>query len=164
VASPPPIPADDTDDCDAIDPGDDVLRFTHPHHVRAGELTAGWSVVFGLSWLAVGVAMAAVWNVSRQLGLSTWWLGPRSQPRPVFVMMLPFVAPALLTAGAFSRVRYLPHFGLAGAVATAAIAAGDLGRVRGIGLVELLIALAAAAVSLAALSGMYRSVDGPSGR
>jgi hypothetical protein len=164
VAGPPPLPADDIDDDDPIDPGDEALRFTHPHHVRAGELTAGWSVVFGLSWLAVGVAMAAVWNVSRQLGLSTWWLGPRSQPRPIFVMMLPFVAPALLAAAAFSRVRYLPHFGLAGAGVTAAVAAGDLDRVRGIGLVELLIAAAAAAVSLAAFTGMYRSVDSPSGR
>jgi hypothetical protein len=164
VAGPPPLPANDTDDFDPIDPGDDALRFTHPHHVRAGELTAGWSVIFGLSWLAVGVAMAAVWNVSRQLGLSTWWLGPRSQPRPVLVMMLPFVAPTLLAAAAFRRVRYLPHFGLAGAGATAAIAVGDLGRVRGIGLVELFIAAAAAAVSLAAFTGMYRSVEGRSAR
>jgi hypothetical protein len=164
VASPPPLPADDTDDRVPFDPADDALRFTHPHDARAGELTAGWSVVFGLTWLAVGVAVAAVWNVSRQLGLSTWWLGPRSQPRPVFVMMLPFVAPALLTAGAFSRVRYLPWFGLAGAGVTAAVAVGDLGRVRGIGLVELVIAAAAGAVSVAATTGMYRSVEGDSGR
>jgi hypothetical protein len=124
--------------------------------VRPGELTAGWSVVFGLGWLSVAVALAAVWTASRQLGLSTWWLGPTADPRPIFVNVLPFVAPLLLVAAAMNRVRYLPWYGLAGAATIAAVGMGDLGRVRGFGVVELVIAAAAAAVSLASLSGMYR--------
>lgn len=134
----------------SFDPGSDVAQ------PRPGELTRGWAVVFGLGWLAVAVAMAGVWTASRQLGLSTWWLGPASSPRPIVVSALPFVAPLLLIAGAYNRARYLPWLGLAGAVGLAAIGLGDLGRVRGFGLVELLIAAAAAGVSVSAVAGMYR--------
>ena len=145
-----------------VEPSDDTdaPRGLQPASVddpRPGELTAGWAVVFGLAWLGVGVAMAAVWTASRQLGLSTWWLGPAADPRPIFVNLLPFVAPIVLVAGSMNRLRYLPWWGAAGAAVTAAIGLGDLGRVRGFGIVELLIAAAAAAVSLAALAGMYRT-------
>ncbi|CAN5364589.1 hypothetical protein BH23ACT3_BH23ACT3_22990 [soil metagenome] len=146
---PPPVISPEHDGANVVvdEPGPEV---------RPGELTAGWSVVFGLGWLAVGVAMAAVWTASRQLGLSTWWLGPTADPRPIFVNVLPFVAPLLFVASAMKRVRYLPWFGLVGAAATAVVGIGDFGRVRGFGLVELLIAAAAAAVSLASFAGMYR--------
>ena len=42
---------------------------------RAGELTAGWRLVTGLSWMLVVVGLGCVWKTSDQLGLSTWWLG-----------------------------------------------------------------------------------------
>jgi hypothetical protein len=161
---PPPLPRPPSDPVDQFEQFDELDEFdgigaAGAHRPpRPGELTPGWSVVFGLCWLTVAVAFAAVWNVSRQLGLSTWWLGPPAQARPVFVMVLPFVAPALLTAAAFNRVRYLPWMGLAGAAVTALVGIADLDRVRGIGLVELAIAAAAAIVSLAATTGMYRSV------
>lgn len=112
--------------------------------------------MFGLGWLAVAVAMAGVWTASRQLGLSTWWLGPASSPRPIVVSALPFVAPLLLIAGAYNRARYLPWLGLGGAAVIGLVGLADLGRVRGFGLVELLIAAAAAAVSVSAGAGMYR--------
>lgn len=129
---------------------------------RPGELTSGWSTVFGLGWLAVVVALAAVWTASRQLGLPTWWLGPSSDPRPLFVNLVPFVVPLALVASAFNRVRFLPWWGLAGAAVTAGIGIVDLGRVRGLGVVELAIAAAGALVSVAALAGMYRNDTTPS--
>lgn len=113
--------------------------------------------MFGLGWLAAALALAAVWSASRQIGLSTWWLGPPARPRPVFVNVVPFVAPLALVVAAVNRVRYLPWLGVAGAVAIAAVGLGDLGRVRGLGIAELVIAGAAALVSLASLAGMYRS-------
>lgn len=119
-------------------------------------MTRGWSLLFGLGWLGVLVGMAGVWTASRQLGLSTWWLGPPASPRPLFITLVPFAPPALLAAAAFNRTRYLAWWGLAGAVVLALVGLGDLGRVRGFGLVELALAAAGAAISLASLAGTYR--------
>lgn len=124
---------------------------------RKGHLTPGWTVTFALGWLAVGVAFAAVWAVSRQLGLSTWWLGPKAQPRPIYVTMVPFLPSVLLLAGAASGFRNLAWYGLAGAGVLAGVGIADLGRVASIAALELAIAVAAALVSLAAWSGTYRA-------
>lgn len=124
---------------------------------RPGQLTRSWSVVFGLGWLTVALALVGVWGASRQLGLPTWWLGSPGAPRPFVVNLIPFAPPFLLIAAALDRRPHLPWWGLAAAVAIAAVAIADLGRVRGFGVVELVIAGAGAAVSLAALSGTYRA-------
>ena len=124
---------------------------------RPGELTLSWLVAFTVAWIGVAVGFAAVWNTSRQLGLSTWWLGPPAQQRPFFVVMLPFVAPVLMVLAAVNRRRHLPVMGLAAAAVTAAVGVADLGRVRGLGVVELCLAGAGAAVSVAAFGGRYRA-------
>lgn len=108
------------------------------------------------SWVGVVLALAAVWNTSAQLGLSTWWLGPRAEPRPLLVQLGPFVAPMLMILGTVNHARWLGWFGLAAASVVGAVAVGDLGRVTSLAVVELLIAGAAAAVSAAALTGTYR--------
>lgn len=127
---------------------------------RPGQLTRGWSVVFGLGWLAVAVALAGVWSASRQLGLSTWWLGPSASPRPLVVSLVPFAPAILLIAATLDRRRHLAWWGLGGAAVIAAVGAADLARVRGLGIVELVVAGAAAALSLAALGGTYRAGPG----
>jgi hypothetical protein len=131
-----------------------------PHRApRAGELTIGWRILTGIGWIGIVAVFATTWNVSRQLGLSTWWLGPVSDQRPPYMTMLPFVAPAVVLTMVVNRVRYVPWIGLLGAVATAAVGVGDLGRVRGIGVVELIAAAAGLLVSIASFSGMYRTDD-----
>jgi len=155
---PPPPPPPPAEPEAALGP------FERVHHIpRPGDLTTGWLILTGIGWLGVVVVLAAAWNVSRQLGLSTWWLGPVQDQRPLYVMLLPFVAPAVLITAAGNRVRYLPWIGVLGAAAMAAVGVGDLGRVLGIGIVELIAAAAALLVSIASFSGMYRSVDGAVG-
>jgi hypothetical protein len=100
--------------------------------------------------------MATVWNVSRQLGLSTWWLGTRAQPQPRIVQLSPFLCPMLMLLGAISHVRWLGWFGLISAGVIAGYGVVDLGHVSSIASVELLIAGLAAAVSIASLTGTYR--------
>ena len=147
---PPPSPA-------AIPPAPPE----QPSHLpRPGELTTGWSILTGLGWIVIVVVLAATWNVSRQLGLSTWWLGPAHDQRPPYIMVLPFVAPAVIIALVGNRVRYVPWIGLLGAAATAAVGLGDLGRVRGVAVVELIAAAAGLLVSIASFSGMYRAAGG----
>lgn len=103
------------------------------------------------------LAFAAVWNASVQLGLSTWWLGPRGQPRPRPVQLTPFVAPVLMVLGTINHIRWLGWWGLAGSAVLGAYGIADLGRVASIASIELLIAGLAAAVSIASLTGTYRT-------
>jgi hypothetical protein len=120
----------------------------------------GWRILTALGWVGVVAVLAATWSASRQLGLSTWWLGPVDDQRPLYIVLIPFVAPAVMLAAVANRVRYVPWIGMIGALATAAVGVGDLGRVRGLGLVELIGAGAALLVSIASLSGMYRAAEG----
>src|SRR5690606_18156105 len=105
------------------------------------------------------LALAAVWNTSVQLGLSTWWLGPRGDPQPLLVQISVFVGPLLMLVGAFSRVRWLGWCGLAVGALIVAYGAVDLGRFTGLGVLQVLIGAGAAAVSVASLTGTYRPVD-----
>ena len=124
----------------------------------AGQLTSFWRLAFGLGWAAIVVGYASVWESSRVIGLSTWWLGADSEPRILLIQLLPFYGPILVTIAAISNWRYIPYFGLFVGLAGAAIGAGDLGRVRWIATVELVLAGAAVCISAAALVGMYRPV------
>ncbi len=132
---------------------------------RPGQLTGGWRIVTGVTWGLVFVAFAAVWKVSRELGLSTWWLGPIGEPQPVFVLLLPFVAPVAMVVATLNNARRLPVAGLVASAVTAAIGLGDLDRVLRLGIVELAIAGAAAAVSIASFAGSsFCTAIDPSGR
>lgn len=109
------------------------------------------------AWAGVALGFAALWNSSVKVGLSAWWLGPRSEPRIILVSLIPFVLPLVVVGAGIARVRYLPFLGVLASAATAAVAAGDLGRVPGIAAVEFALAAAGLAVSVAAFSGMYRA-------
>jgi hypothetical protein len=126
------------------------------HQPRPGDLTMAWRVLTAVGWGGIVVMLVATWSASRQLGLPTWWLGPIDHQQPAYIILLPFIAPAVVLTTVGNRVRYVPWIGLGGAAATAAIGFGDLGRVRGLGVVELIAAAAAVLVSVASLSGMYR--------
>jgi hypothetical protein len=127
---------------------------------RAGELSAGWRVVTVVCWIGVVASFAATWNTSERLGLSTWWLGPRGEPMPVFVRLLPFVVPTLMILAVSANVRWLWRWGVAASIATAAIGFGDVGGFSGLAGVELAVAGAALAVSVASSTGTYRPVPG----
>ena len=117
-----------------------------------------WRLAFGFAWAAIVACQAAVWETSRVIGLSTWWLGADAEPRAVLFQLLPFYGPILVTAAAISNWRYASYTGIVVAVVGAAIGAGDLGRVRWIAVVELVLAGGALCISVASLAGMYRRV------
>lgn len=150
VASPPPPPTQPL----PSPPPAPAVPVLPP---RAGQLTLGWRIVMAVTWVGVVAAFAAVWNTSVQLGLSTWWLGPRGDPQPQVVRLLPFVAPLAMCLAVFNNLRRLPYFGLGAAAVVVVFGIGDLGRVGELAALELLIAGLAAAVSAASLTGMYRA-------
>jgi hypothetical protein len=130
-----------------------------PSAPAPGQLTRGWRIATGVTWGLVFVAFTAVWKSSRELGLSTWWLGPVGEPQPVVVMLLPFVAPVAMLLATLNNVRWLPWAGLVASAGTAAIGVADLDRVLRLGLVEVAIGGAAAAVSIASFGGRYRKPE-----
>lgn len=141
-----------------------LMVVEHPRPPRSGDMSTGWRAATAVTWICVILALAAVWNASVQLGLSTWWLGPRSEPQSKVVQVSPFVAPVLMVLAAVNQVRWLPAFGFASAGVLAAVGFGDLGRVTSLAAVEFVIAAAAAAVSVASIIGVYRRTardDGP---
>jgi hypothetical protein len=118
-------------------------------------------LVFGVGWAAIIVGLVAVWESSRVIGLSTWWLGADAEPRNLLLNLLPFYGPLLVMFAAISNWRFAPYFGIVTAVIGAAIGAGDLGRVQWIAVVELVLGGAALCISVASLAGMYRAAESP---
>ena len=123
---------------------------------RPGQLTTPWRTMVVAAWVGVFVAYMAVWKASVELGIATWWLGPRSDPQPILIRLVPFIVTAVFGILATYNVRRLPLIGLVGAAALAAIAVPDLSRSTGLAIVEFAIAGAAALVSAASFTGMYR--------
>jgi hypothetical protein len=156
---PPPPPPPPSAPPSAADP--DGAQWVESPKL-AGQLSPVWRLVFGFGWAAIVVGNAAVWETSRVIGLSTWWLGADSEPRLLLFQLVPFYGPILVAIAAISNWRYAPYLGIVVAVAGAGIGAGDLNRVRWIATVELVLAGAALCISVASLVGMYRparSVD-----
>jgi hypothetical protein len=120
---------------------------------RPGELSPGWRLVTAVTWIAVAVAIGSIWKTSAQLGLSTWWLGPRGDPRPRVVQLMPFAPSIVMILGTINNARRLPQLGLAASAIIAAIGIVDLGRVVRLGAIEIGIGIAAAAVSIASTTG-----------
>ena len=137
-----------------VAPEQDVRTARTP---RAGELTGGWRAVTGLTWMLVVVALGCVWKTSDQLGLSTWWLGPRGEPHSIVIQLLPFVPAVLMVLAAINHLRYLPWYGLAASSLIVLTGVFDVVRFTGLGLLEIAIGIAAAVVSLVSLTGMYRT-------
>lgn len=138
--------------------GGDAEQWVRPAKL-AGQLSSTWRLLFGLGWTAIVASYAAVWETSRVIGLSTWWLGAEAQPRLIVLQLLPFYGPILVTVAAISNWRYAPYLGIVVGLGGAAIGAGDLNRVRWIAVVELVLAGAALCISGASLAGMYRRAD-----
>ena len=109
------------------------------------------------TWVGVFVAYLAVWKASEELGIATWWLGPRTSPQPVFIRLIPFLVAAVFGILASYNVRRVPVFGLVGAVLLAAIAIPDLPRSTGLAVIEFAIAGAVLLVSLASFTGSYQT-------
>lgn len=133
-----------------------------PHHaratrlVRAGNLTTNWSTAFWLGWALVAGGFAAVWYSARITGMATWWLGPETAPRIIFVSLIPFVAPIGLAVMTLTHRRWLPFWGIAGAAVTALVAWGDIGGPARYFAIEFALAAGGLLVSVASFAGLLR--------
>ena len=111
----------------------------------------GWRMVSFLTWIGVLASVLAVTISSRTIGRSIWWLGPSSNPAPVFYLLLPIViigTPLLVT---LQRPQRMVRVGLLASIALLISALPDAGSNSAIAIAILVIGLAALASSIALL-------------
>lgn len=108
------------------------------------------------TWIGVFVAYMGVWKASEEIGIATWWLGPRSEPQPLIVRLVPFIVAAAFGILASYNVRRMPAIGLIGAAVLAGIAVADLSRSAGLAAIEFAIAGAVLLASAASFTGTYQ--------
>jgi hypothetical protein len=121
-----------------------------------GRLTPAWRVALTACWAGVFLAFSAVWKTSEEIGIGTWWLGPRSSPQPTLVRLLPFLLAIGIVLAVIANVRGVVWISLAGSLLIAVLALLDTSRSGGLAAIELAIAVSSALVALAELSGRYR--------
>lgn len=127
--------------------------------VRPGDITPAWRIALGVAWVLAFFGYAAIWQASVQIGIGTWWIGPRAQPANIAIKMLPF---ALALGVAVSIVYDVPRVLRVSSVAVALaalIALPDFSRSSGLGTAEAIVAALVGIVTLAASSGRYRPVS-----
>jgi hypothetical protein len=106
-----------------------------------------------LGWVGGILGYSTIWAVSRQIGLPTWWLGPRSAPTPFPVVSLPFLLPAFVLIGLALNLKKIAVFSLIAALLTLGIAAGDANSQPGLAWAQVAISVGLVSTSLAALIG-----------
>lgn len=110
----------------------------------------------GAAWTAAFFAYAAVWQASVQIGIGTWWVGPRAQPTNIAIKVLPFALCLALAICAVYNAPRLLRLSAAGVVVATLGALPDFSRSAGLAITELLIAAMLGIVTAAATTGRYR--------
>ncbi|MFT4659315.1 MAG: hypothetical protein ACI8V4_003512 [Ilumatobacter sp.] len=126
--------------------------------VRPGDLTFPWRAMLAMSWIMTFFAYAAVWQASVQIGIGTWWLGPRGNPAPAALKLMPFGLSLAMALLVIYNVRRLVRVSLVGVALAALISIPDFSRTTGLGVAEVTIAGFLGLVTVSALSGQYRQV------
>lgn len=115
--------------------------------------------MLGLSWVGAFFAYAGIWQASVQVGIGTWWIGPRAQPTHVVIRLLPFVLALVMTLLVVYSVRHVMRWSAIGVLAAFLGAIPDFSRSVGLGIAEVVVAALVGVVTLGALSGRYRAAD-----
>lgn len=161
---PPPRPTkildsgrDHADVEPAPEPEPEPEERTSSRPPRVGELVTAWRVALVLAWAGAFLGYMAVWKASEEMGIATWWLGPRSNPQPVVIRLIPFVVTATFGAISSFRFRHVSLLSIGGAVMLGVIAVPDFSRSVGLAVVEVAIAVAVGLVAAVSLTGRYRA-------
>ena len=129
--------------------------------LRPGQVTVAWQIMLAVCWGAAFFAFLAVWKTSEEIGIGTWWLGPRAQPQPMLVRVLPFAITLSLGFLAISNMRRVALVSIAGSLTIAGIAVFDMTRSGGLAAIEFAIAGSMLLVSCGALVASARRAPVP---
>jgi hypothetical protein len=112
-------------------------------------------MMFG--WVGGILGYSTIWAVSRQIGLPTWWLGPRSAPNPIYQISLPFVLPVVMLVMIALNLRRIALYGVIAAIASVSFVALDAATQPGLAIAQLAISAGLLSTSLAALIGGFNT-------
>ena len=129
-----------------------------PFGSRPGDLTPKWRYALVAAWVLAFFAYAAIWQASVQIGIGTWWIGPRAQPTPTLVRVIPSLLTISIAMCAIYNVPRLVRLSAFGVLLAAIVAIPDFSRSVSLGVAELIIAGMLGLVTVAALTGRYRLV------
>jgi hypothetical protein len=115
--------------------------------------------MLGLGWISAFFAYAGVWQASVQIGIGTWWVGPRAQPTHIAVKLIPFYVSLIVALLIVYNVKWIVRWSAAGVAAAALISIPDFSRSTGLGVAEAIIATLLGVITLASLSGRYRAAE-----
>ena len=120
---------------------------TNPVH----QPTDGWRTVSFITWIGVLASVLAVTISSRTIGRPIWWLGPSSNPAPIFFLLIPIAIIGTPLYVTMRRPHRIVRVGLMGSIALLISAMPDLGSNSAIAIAILVIGFAALASSIALL-------------
>ncbi len=115
--------------------------------------------MLGLGWITSFFAYAGVWQASVQIGIGTWWVGPRAQPTNVAIKLIPFYLALIVALLIVYNVRWIVRWSATGVAVAALISVPDFSRSVGLGTAEAIIAGLLGLITLASLSGRYRAAE-----
>lgn len=107
-------------------------------------------------WIAIVAALGIVAGASEVIGRQVWWLGDDERRAPIYVVVLPAIAPLATVLAAANNRTWVPYASAVATLTTLLTAWGDRHRSPGAALVELALAGAGLLVTIASFSGRYR--------
>jgi len=119
-------------------------------NVTSGNRT--WRRLATASWFGVALCQVAVAVTSRNIGKSTWWLGPESNPRFPLVWAIPFLITIAAMVATQRPSKYTIVVHLACVASLAAVATGDVSNSPGVAMLQYVVAAIALLVSLVSLA------------
>ena len=115
--------------------------------------------MLAVCWVGVFFAFAAVWKASEEIGIATWWLGPRSDPQPLLIRLAPFIIAIAVGLIVVSNRREAVWVSYGGAALIGVLAVLDVSRSAGLAVIEFAVAGAVILVTTASFAGRYRVVE-----
>ena len=111
----------------------------------------GWRMVSFITWIGVLATVLAVTISSRTIGRPIWWLGPSSNPAPVFYLLIPILIIGIPLFVTIQRPHRIVRVSIVGSIALLISAMPDLGSNPAIAIAIITIGFAALAPSIALL-------------
>lgn len=124
----------------------------------AGSLTRSWTIAVIATHLLITGSLIALAISAYTIGKPTWWLANQTNGPFSILLIVPFLAPAVVIVTALRASRFAA---LAGLIATAILAVTsivDVSRSPGVALGEAILAGCTALTTIAAIAGRRRSV------
>ena len=123
-----------------------------------GSLTRSWTIAVIATHLLITGSLIALAISAYTVGKPTWWLASQTNGPFSILLVVPFLAPAVVIVTVLRASRFAA---LAGLIATAILAVTsivDISRSPGIALGEAVLAGCTALTTIAAIAGRRRSV------